>query len=147
VSIGAPAESSKAGLLDSPVMRNVNKTGGNPLATVPPADKFKAFPPEAQKAFLAAFGREQIEGHDWFKNQQGYDHQLNLWNSRYLFISRMAGTIVGGCVVISVFAGGAWLVKNGASPIGAATMIAALGSLIGPIYGHRTSVEKKDEET
>ena len=43
----------------------------------------------------------------------------------------MTTTIAGGCVAISVFGGGAWLVKNGASTIGAAAMIAALGSLIG----------------
>jgi hypothetical protein len=35
---------------------------------------------------------------------------------------------------------------HGASTMGAAAMIAALGSLIGTaIYGHRVSVEEKDE--
>jgi TRAP-type C4-dicarboxylate transport system substrate-binding protein len=47
---------------------------------LPSADKFKAFPAEAQKAILTAFEREQIERHLWLKNQQANEHTLNMQN-------------------------------------------------------------------
>ena len=43
---------------------------------LPSADKYNAFPPEAQKAILAGFQLEQTERHAWLKNQQRNDHAL-----------------------------------------------------------------------
>ena len=105
---------------------------------LPPADKFKEFPPEAQKAILVAFDREQIERHGWLKNQQAYDHQLNVQSESHFFIWRMTGAIAGAVLAIVTLLAGAWLVKNGATGIGATSMILAAASLVGTaIYGHR----------
>lgn len=105
---------------------------------LPSAEKFKAFPPEAQKAILAAFEREQMERHAWLKNQQANEHELNLQSGRQYFIWRLTGTIAGAVLAISSLVAGAWLVKNGASAIGAMFMILAVAGLVGTaIYGHR----------
>ncbi|MBI3414573.1 MAG: hypothetical protein HY043_04510, partial [Verrucomicrobia bacterium] len=87
--------------------------------------------------------------HAWLKNQQQCDYQLNLQNCKYHFIWRMTGTVVGGAVALGIFGGGVWLVKNGASAVGTATMIIAVGGLIGTaIYGHRiaSQTQKKEDD-
>ncbi len=114
----------------------------------PSADKFKAFPPEAQKAILIGLDREQLARHTWLNTQQSYDHQLNLQNCRYHFVWRMTGTICGFLLALGIFSGGAWLVKNGASLAGATAMIVAISGLIGTaIYGHRVAIQSKEDET
>jgi len=106
---------------------------------LPSADKFNAFPPEAQAAILAAFEREQTERHAWLKQQQHNDHDLNKQSSRNYFYWRITGTISGTLIVLTALGGGIWLVKNGASAIGVFLLIAAIGGIIGTaIYGHRT---------
>ena len=44
---------------------------------LPSADKFNAFPPDAQKAILVAFRGEQQERHAWLRQQQANDHEMN----------------------------------------------------------------------
>jgi hypothetical protein len=105
---------------------------------LPEADKFNAFPPDAQKAILTAFEREQTERHAWFKNQQRNDHQLNVYEQRYQFVWRQTGTICGALLTLSTIGLGAWLVRNGAGATGVAMMIGAAAVLIGTaVYGHR----------
>ncbi len=114
---------------------------------LPSAEKFKAFPPEAQKAILTAFEREQIERHAWLKNQQANEHQLNLQSGRHFFIWRLTGTIAGAVLAISALVAGAWLVKNGASAVGAMFIILAVAGLVGTaIYGHRAQKIASQEE-
>ena len=109
---------------------------------LPPAEKFNPFPPEAQKAILAAFEKEQAERHIWLKNQQTYDHSINLEVQRGYIVWRMTGTIVGGILVLSCIIVGALLIYHGASAFGMAMITAALGGLIGTaIYGHKNRAE------
>jgi len=114
---------------------------------LPSAEKFKAFPPDAQKAILAAFEREQIERHVWLKNQQANEHQLNLQSGRQYFIWRLTGTIAGAILAISALVAGASLVQSGASTIGVMFMILAVAGLVGTaIYGHRAQKIASQEE-
>ncbi len=48
---------------------------------LPNADKFNAFPPDAQKALLMAFRTEQLQRHNWLQTQQNNDHALNMRGS------------------------------------------------------------------
>jgi hypothetical protein len=60
---------------------------------LPPAEKFNAFPPEAQKAIIDAFKTEQLQRHTWLRNQQHNDHQLNTLSQKNYFTWRMGGLI------------------------------------------------------
>jgi len=114
---------------------------------LPSADKFKAFPPEAQAAILAAFEREQTERHAWLKQQQHNDHDLNKQSNRNYFYWRIAGTICGTLIVLATLISGAWLVKNGASGIGVFLLIAAIGGIIGTaIYGRTAAVKQNSSQ-
>jgi len=114
---------------------------------LPPAEKFAAFPPEAQKAILLAFEREQVERHTWLKNQQTYDHRLNLQESNHFFVLRICGTICGTVLALTALLTGAWLVRSGASILGAAILIAAAAGLVGTaVYGHRAKNAPAEKE-
>jgi hypothetical protein len=114
---------------------------------LPSADKFKAFPPEAQKAILVAFEREQIERHRWLANQQTNEHALNMQSERHFFVWKMAGLIGGVVLALGVLGSGAWLVAHGASTIGTATIIAAVAGLVGTaIYGHKANTAPKEKD-
>jgi len=103
---------------------------------LPAADKFKAFPPEAQSAILEAFKLEQLERHAWLKNQQANEHCLNMQSGRHNFRWRLVGTICGMVVLIAALGFGSWLIKNGASGAGVFLLIVAVGTMIGSaIYG------------
>jgi membrane associated rhomboid family serine protease len=96
---------------------------------------------------LKAFEREQIERHAWLKNQQTYDFQLNSQAASQYFTWRMTGTIFGGVISIVALIVGGWLVKNGASFLGASAMFAAFGGLVGTaIYGHRVASREAEAE-
>jgi hypothetical protein len=113
---------------------------------LPAAEKFAAFPPEAQKAILAAFEREQIERHAWLQRQQSNDHDFNMQSGRHLFNWKIAGIIGGVVLALGAFVTGAWLVSHGCSGFGAALIIGAIGGLIGTaIYGHKSNQPNKDE--
>lgn len=106
-------------------------------AELPPAERLKAFPPEAQRAILAGFEREQKERHAWLKTQQGNDHEINMLLQRNFFWWRMSGTLLGGGLAALVIGLGAWLVAAGASATGVAMMISAAAVVIGSaVYGH-----------
>lgn len=117
---------------------------------LPSADKFKAFPPEAQKAILAAFDREQIERHAWLKNQQAYDHTLNMHSNRHYFLWRVTGTISGSILALALLWAGESLIKSGASASGITAMLVAIGGVVGSaVYGRRAAQsknEKSDEQ-
>jgi hypothetical protein len=107
---------------------------------LPSAEKFKAFPQEAQKAILEAFKIEQSERHPWLRNQQGNEHALNMQSGRHYFRWRIVGTISGSIILVAALGFGSWLVKNGASGAGVFLMLAAIGTMIGSaIYGHKSS--------
>ena len=118
---------------------------------LPPADKFNAFPPDAQKAILDAFKLEQGERHSWLKNQQANEHCLNMQSGRHNFRWRIVGTICGMFVLIAALGFGSWLIKNGASGAGVFLLIVAVGTMIGSaIYGQsqkspNASPEKPEE--
>lgn len=107
---------------------------------LPSAEKFKAFPPEAQKVILAAFEREQIERHGWLKNQQGYEYRLNMEYNHEHFVLRLTGTITASILALALLLVGAWLVRSGSSSVGVAAIIAAVGGVVGTaVYGRRHS--------
>ena len=113
---------------------------------LPSADKFNAFPPDAQKAILIAFRSEQQERHAWLKRQQANDHELNTRSQIFSFSTKLAGTIGAAVIVSIMIAGGIWLVKAGASAWGVSLIIAAISGLVGTaIYGHRNSQAQKQE--
>jgi hypothetical protein len=114
---------------------------------LPSAEKFKAFPPEAQAAILAAFKIEQAERHVWLRNQQGNEHALNMQSGRYYYRWRTNGTLCGTIIVIAALGFGSWLVKNGASGVGVFLMLVAIGGMVGSaIYGHNSSATPKENE-
>ena|SRR5437867_921802 len=101
------------------------------------AEKFKAFPPEAQKAILIAFDREQTERHAWLKTQQKNDHEFNLQSEKHFSVWKMTGTIAGFTIIVLAMFFGVWLIKSGASAFGASLIITAIAGLIGTaVYGH-----------
>jgi len=118
---------------------------------LPSADKFKAFPPEAQKAILDAFQKEQAERHVWLRSQQSNEHALNMQSGRHYYRWRISGTIGGTIVVISALGFGTLLVINKASAVGVFLMLVAVSGMIGSaIYGRGSSnktgeSEKSDE--
>jgi len=106
---------------------------------LPDAEKFKAFPPEAQKAILEAFSREQTERHKWLANQQSNEFKFNMQSGRHFFYWKMGGLIGGVFLALGVLVIAAWLIKNGASVVGISLIIAAVGTLVGTaIFGHHT---------
>lgn len=105
---------------------------------LPPAEKFNAFPPDAQKAILDAFKTEQLQRHTWLRNQQHNDHQLNTLSQNNYFKWRMAGLFCATLLSIVIFAIGAILVLFGAPAVGVAVLVSAVAGLVGTvIYGHR----------
>jgi len=114
---------------------------------LPEAEKFKAFPPEAQKAILDAFQKEQSERHVWLKNQQTNEHALNMQTSRHYFRWRITGTIGGVIVLLAALGFGTDLVLNKASAVGVFLMLAAVGGMIGAaIYGRAQSESPPSEK-
>ena len=116
---------------------------------LPPAERFNAYPPEAQKAILEAFQREQVERHAWLKAQQANDHAVNMLEQKHHFVWRLAGTVTGGLLTLSTIALGAWLVAHGAGATGVAMLIGAAAALVGTaVYGHKaTAQQQKRGET
>ena len=109
---------------------------------LPAADKYNAFPPEAQKAILVGFQREQGERHAWLKNQQRNDHLLNLNAQRNAFISQNLGTVCGFTVILTMIILGAMLLLHGVSAAGFTMIVTAVGGVIGvAIYGHRETAK------
>ena len=107
---------------------------------LPPAEKYNAFPPDAQKAILLGFQREQMERHGWLKNQQRNDHVLNVNAQRFAFYMQIAGLFTAFVIVIVMIIGGAWLVASGASAWGVSLIITAIAGLAGTaIYGHKAA--------
>lgn len=114
---------------------------------LPPADRLNAFSPEAQKAILAGFEREQAERHSWLKIQQANDHALNMQAHRFFFWWRLSGTLIAGTLAIVTIILGAWLVSKGASATGVAMMLTAAATLIGTaVYGHAVAAKDKPAE-
>ena len=107
---------------------------------LPPAEKFNAFQPEAQKAILIAFRNEQQSRHAWLKQQQSNDHELNTRSQAFRFISAVAGTVAAAAIVIILLVGGIWLLKVGISAYGVALILAAIGGVVGTaVYGHNAN--------
>lgn len=105
---------------------------------LPSAEKFKAFPPEAQQTILATFRIEQQHRHQWMTNQQANNHALNMLRQKHAFLFRALGLIAGVVLVLSAFACGLWLVQLGQAILGVACFIVSVATLIGTaIYGHR----------
>jgi uncharacterized membrane protein len=116
-------------------------------AELPSADKFRAFPPEAQIAILEGFKKEQQERHAWLKTQQSNEHELNIQGQRHYFYWRLTGTIFGGLLAILTIGMGAWLVAHGASATGVGMMLVAAATIIGSaVYGHKTKQNAEPEE-
>jgi hypothetical protein len=107
---------------------------------LPSAEKYKAFPPEAQAAILEAFKIEQSERHAWLRSQQSNEHALNMQSGRHYYQWRTFGTGCGAIIVIAALGFGSWLVKNGASGVGVFLMLVAIGGMVGSaIYGHNAN--------
>ena len=114
---------------------------------LPDAEKFKAFPPEAQRAILDAFKLEQMERHAWLKNQQANEHCLNMQSGRHNFRWRVVGTVCGMVVLLAALGFGSWLIKNGASGAGVFLLIVAVGTMIGSaIYGQSQKAPNAPQE-
>ena len=114
---------------------------------LPPAEKFNAFPAEAQRAILSAFDREGIARHEWLKTQQKNEHEFNMQGGRHFFIWRMSGAIMGGILAITFLIGSIILVKSGASVIGIAMMLTAMAGIVGTaIYGHKVAIQQAPQK-
>jgi predicted phage tail protein len=110
---------------------------------LPAAEKFGAYPIEAQRTILQAFEREQKDRHLWQANEQAHNHELNLLDRKHDFAWRMAGVLAGALLTLSTIALGAWLVAHGAGGTGVAMMIGAAAALIGTaLYGHKAQPER-----
>ena len=110
---------------------------------LPPADKYTAFPEEAQKAILVGFSLEQKNRHEWLKEQQRIDFKLNSRAQGFNFFWRLAGMIIGATIIIFTMYFGVNLIKAGASASGVAMIIAAIATLIGTaIYGHKATTRR-----
>ncbi len=128
---------SKSTLADEYTQINILfPTGGLEL---PPAERFNAYPREAQQVVLEAFQREQKERLAWLANQQSHDYTLNLLARKQYFVWRLAGLLTSGFLTLTALVLGAWLVAHGAGGTGVAMMLGAAAALIGTaVYGHRT---------
>lgn len=114
---------------------------------LPSAEKLVAFPPEAQKAILVAFEREQVERHAWLKTQQANEHAFNMQSGRHFFYWKIAGIIGGVILALGALGSGAWLVGHGCSIVGTAVMMFAIAGLVGTaIYGHKANQPNKAQE-
>ena len=141
-----PAQDHQQGL--RPHYTQVNILFPSEQVELPDANKFKAFPPEAQKAILIAFEKEQTERHLWLKNQQMNEHLLNMQNGKHFFVWKLSGLAGGVLLSIVIFVTGAWLVAHGASTIGIAAMITTVAGLVGTaVFGHKSKgSESKDSD-
>ena len=84
--------------------------------------------------------RERPEGHQWLKTQQANDFLLNNQSENHVFIWKMTGTVSALLISMTTLIVGAWLVKSGASTIGATSIFFALATPVGTaIYGKATS--------
>ncbi len=82
---------------------------------MPDADKFNAFPPDAQKALLMAFRTEQLQRHNWLQTQQNNDHALNMRAQSNDFRLRIAGLVcatVRDRLAFTFLLIGAWLIPR-----------------------------------
>jgi hypothetical protein len=114
---------------------------------LPPPEKFSGFPPEAQKAILVAFRAEQLERHNWLRNQQKNDHELNLLVQSNYFRWRTLGLCSATILALAVLIIGALLVYHGAPIVGVALLITAIGGLIGTaVYGHAATTQTEQQE-
>jgi hypothetical protein len=114
---------------------------------LPAAEKFTAFPADAQKVILAAFEREQIERHVWLKKQQSNEHDFNMQSGRHFFYWKIAGVIGGLILALGALGTGAWLVSRGCSVVGTSLLIFAIAGLVGTaIYGHKANQPPKSED-
>jgi hypothetical protein len=105
---------------------------------LPLPEKYIGFPPEAQKAILVAFRAEQLERHNWLRNQQKNDHELNLKVQSNYFRWRLSGLTSATILALAVLIIGALLVYHGAPIVGVALLVTAIAGLIGTaIYGHQ----------
>ena len=135
-------QSRPAQSFEAPYYTQVNILFPSSQVELPAADKFKAFPEEAQKAILAAFALEQKDRHEWLKEQQKIDFELNSKAQSFNFYWRLAGMITGTIIVIATLYFGVSLIKAGASSTGVAMIIATIATLIGTaIYGHRATAK------
>ena len=115
---------------------------------LPSAEKFNAFPPEAQAAILAAFQAEQAHRHGWLDRQQSHEHALNLQSQRQYFIWRLAGLTVGALMTMGTLGMGVWLISRGAPATGVALIITATAVLVGTaVYGHQARAAGKPAAT
>lgn len=114
---------------------------------LPPAEKFNAFPPEARAAILEAFRIEQRERHEWLKNQQKNDHELNMLKSSNYYRFRMCGSIFAGLIALVIVAGSIWLIAHGASTYGVSILLTAgAGLILSAIYGRQVASGKKQQK-
>jgi uncharacterized membrane protein len=105
---------------------------------LPAADKFAAFPPEAQKAILLAFNKEQNQRHEWLRTQQKIDHDLNTRSQLFNFFWKISGMVSGVIIILAMIGFGVYLIKIGASAFGVSMIISAIAGLVGTaVYGHR----------
>ena len=133
----------------SPKYTQVNILFPATQVELPAPEKFNEFPPGAQKAILDAFKTEQLQRHNWLRNQQHNDHQLNTLIQNNYFRWRIASLICATILSLAIFIIGAILVLYGAPVIGVATLVGAVAGLIGTaIYGHKisTSQPRKPQE-
>jgi len=113
---------------------------------LPPPEKFAGFPLEAQKAILVAFRTEQLERHNWLRNQQKNDHELNLKVQSNFFRGRLSGLCAATVLALTVLIIGALLVYHGAPIVGVALLVTAIAGLIGTaIYGQQAPATQGEQ--
>jgi len=105
---------------------------------LPPADKYLAFPLEAQKAILLGFRSEQLQRHELLRRQQDNDHHLTIRAQHFALIKNALGVVGAISIVFTLVNGGIALLNNGATAYGVSLIFTAIAGVIGTtIYGHR----------
>lgn len=113
----------------------------------PSAEKYKAFPVDAQREILEGFRREQMARHEWLKSQQANDHEINIVAQKNFYRWRLISAAFGGGLAILTISLGAWLVSKGASGTGVSMMVTAAAVLIGSaVYGHKVARSEPETE-
>jgi hypothetical protein len=135
------------GMTAQPEYTQVNILFPATQVELPPAEKFSAFPPDAQRAILDAFKTEQLQRHTWLRNQQHNDHQLNTLIQANYFRWRISALFCAALLALSVLVIGAILVAVGAPIVGVTLLISAVAGLVGTaIYGHRLNAPQESPE-
>jgi uncharacterized membrane protein len=105
---------------------------------LPSADKFKEFPPEAQKVILETFKLEQHHRHQWITTQQTNNHAINMLRQKHAFWNQISNRVAGVVLVLAAFVCGLLLIQMGQTIWGVGCFIVSVAILIGTaVYGHK----------